>query len=294
MKDPQWALGHFPCGASAGKSRQGQIITENFSGVRASHVKTSASITKTVTKFNPKRDIRVDVGIRADRPLTEKERRPTTSWHRACPGIMMMTGYPGGAGRLKVGIAMNGTSRAVSPRSTGHPRRFLSAGLRSRPKVSTLKPRCSRQVLAWTHWESGPRISAAVNCPPRPARDTGRSTPYQAYKTQDGYVTVAATVTSCGATFAPWYAAKPEWLTESRVSPRCRCDLKHIDELEKEIENRYFATQAYRALGKKKLGRLPAVSRRSGVHLRSDTRRSAHIKARKNGGRNRSPENRDA
>jgi len=68
-----------------------------------------------------------------------------------------------------------------------------------------------------------------------------RSTPYQAYRTRDGYVTVGANNNKLWNNFCTITCEKPEWLSDPRfVDLPSR--LKNIDALQEEIE-KVFATQ---------------------------------------------------
>ena len=102
-------------------------------------------------------------------------------------GIMMMTGYPGGR-PAKVGIAMNDISSGVTALYA-----ILGAyiGRLKSGKGQYLETSLLEAGLAWTHWESGAYFGGG-ELPTATGTRHRRSTPYQAYKTQDGYVTVGA------------------------------------------------------------------------------------------------------
>jgi len=151
-------------------------------------------------------------------------------------GIMMMTGYPGGR-PAKVGIAMNDIASGVTALYS-----ILGAyiGRLKSGKGQYVETSLLEAGLAWTHWESGAYFGSG-ELPTATGTRHRRSTPYQAYKTQDGYVTVGANNTKLWTNFCTMVCGKPEWLKDPRfVDLPSR--LKNIDELEREIEA-VFATK---------------------------------------------------
>jgi crotonobetainyl-CoA:carnitine CoA-transferase CaiB-like acyl-CoA transferase len=87
--------------------------------------------------------------------------------------------------------------------------------------------------LAWAVWESGAYFGAGEVPQPTGTRHR-RSTPYQAYRTSDGYVTIGA------ANDRLWLRLltaleKPEWETDPRFAT-LPDRMANIDELEREIE----------------------------------------------------------
>jgi crotonobetainyl-CoA:carnitine CoA-transferase CaiB-like acyl-CoA transferase len=62
-----------------------------------------------------------------------------------------------------------------------------------------------------------------------------RASPYQAYRTQDGYVTVGASSARLWTSFCTLVCAKPEWLTDPRFATAA-ARLENVDALEREIE----------------------------------------------------------
>src|SRR5688572_12654102 len=151
-------------------------------------------------------------------------------------GIMMMTGYPGGR-PAKVGIAMNDIASGVTALYGilgAYISRFKSG------KGQYLETSLLEAGLAWTHWESGAYFGSG-ELPTATGTRHRRSTPYQAYKTQDGYVTVGANNNKLWNNFCTMVCGKPEWLNDPRFSD-LPARLKNIDELEREIEA-VFATQ---------------------------------------------------
>jgi crotonobetainyl-CoA:carnitine CoA-transferase CaiB-like acyl-CoA transferase len=151
-------------------------------------------------------------------------------------GIMMMTGYPGGR-PAKVGIAMNDIASGVTALYS-----ILGAyiGKLRSGKGQYLETSLLEAGLAWTHWESGAYFGSG-ELPQATGTRHRRSTPYQAYKTKDGYVTVGGNNTKLWTAFCTQVCNKPQWLNEPRFNPLSE-RLKHVDELEREIEA-VFATQ---------------------------------------------------
>ena len=126
-------------------------------------------------------------------------------------GIMMMTGHPGGR-PAKVGIAMNDISSGVTALYG-----ILGAyiGKLRTGKGQYLETSLLEAALAWTHWESGAYFGGG-EIPTATGTRHRRSTPYQAYKTQDGYVTVGANNKKLWENFCNITCGKPEWLTDPR------------------------------------------------------------------------------
>jgi crotonobetainyl-CoA:carnitine CoA-transferase CaiB-like acyl-CoA transferase len=145
-------------------------------------------------------------------------------------GIMMMTGYPGGR-PAKVGIAMNDIASGVTALYgiLGAYIQRLRTG-----KGQYLETSLLEAGLAWTHWESGAYFGSG-ELPTATGTRHRRSTPYQAYKTKDGYVTVGGNNNKLWTAFCTTVCGKPEWLTDPRFNPLAE-RLKNIDELEREIE----------------------------------------------------------
>jgi crotonobetainyl-CoA:carnitine CoA-transferase CaiB-like acyl-CoA transferase len=145
-------------------------------------------------------------------------------------GIMRMTGEAGGR-PAKVGIAMNDIAAGAT---------LLYALLGA--YIHRLKTGEGQYVetslvdagLAWTFWEFGAFFGSGER-PTATGTRHRRSAPYQAYKTQDGYVTVGANSTKLWQSFCTHVAEKPEWLTDARfVDLPAR--LRNVDALQDEIE----------------------------------------------------------
>ena len=151
-------------------------------------------------------------------------------------GIMRMTGEAGGR-PAKVGIAMNDIAAGAT---------LLYALLGA--YIHRLKTGEGQYVetslvdagLAWTFWEFGAFFGGGER-PVATGTRHRRSAPYQAYKTQDGYVTVGANSSKLWESFCKRVVEKPEWLTDARfVDLPAR--LRNVDALQDEIE-RVFMDQ---------------------------------------------------
>jgi crotonobetainyl-CoA:carnitine CoA-transferase CaiB-like acyl-CoA transferase len=145
-------------------------------------------------------------------------------------GIMMMTGYPGGR-PAKVGIAMNDIASGVTALYS-----ILGAyiGKLRSGKGQYLETSLLEAGLAWTHWESGAYFGSG-ELPEATGTRHRRSTPYQAYKTKDGYVTVGGNNTKLWTAFCTQVCNKAEWLKDSRFNPLSE-RLRNVEALEREIE----------------------------------------------------------
>jgi crotonobetainyl-CoA:carnitine CoA-transferase CaiB-like acyl-CoA transferase len=151
-------------------------------------------------------------------------------------GIMRMTGEPGGR-PAKVGIAMNDIAAGATLLYAllGAYIHRLKTGEGQYVETSLLEA-----GLAWTFWEFGAYFGGGER-PTATGTRHRRSTPYQAYKTQDGYVTVGANSTKLWNAFCTIVTEKPEWLTDPRFID-LPARLKNIDVLQEEIES-VFAQQ---------------------------------------------------
>ena len=207
------------------------IIAENF---RPGVVRKLGIDYETVSKFNPGVIYASMSGFGQTGPYGKKGGFDIVA--QGMSGIMMMTGYPGGR-PAKVGIAMNDIASGATALSG-----ILGAYI-GRLKTGTgqyLETSLLEAGLAWTFWEFGAYFGGG-ELPTATGTRHRRSTPYQAYKTRDGYVTVGANNNKLWRNFCTMVCGKPQWLTDPRfVDLRTR--LENIDELEKEIEA-VFATQ---------------------------------------------------
>jgi crotonobetainyl-CoA:carnitine CoA-transferase CaiB-like acyl-CoA transferase len=145
-------------------------------------------------------------------------------------GIMMMTGYPGGR-PAKVGIAMNDIASGVTALYG-----ILGAYI-ARLRFGTgqyLETSLLEAGLAWTVWEFAAFFGAG-EIPTATGTRHRRSAPYQAYRCQDGYVTVGASSDKLWKSFCTQVCDKPEWMTDPRFATMS-ARVKNVDDLEREIE----------------------------------------------------------
>ena len=225
MKDPRGKAAFMKLAAKA------DIITENF---RPGVVKKLGIDYDTISKTNPGLIYASMSGFGQTGPYGRKGGFDIVA--QGMSGIMMMTGYPGGR-PAKVGIAMNDIASGVTALYS-----ILGAyiGRLRSGKGQYLETSLLEAGLAWTHWESGAYFGSG-ELPTATGTRHRRSTPYQAYRTKDGYVTVGANNNKLWTNFCTITCGKPEWLTDPRfVDLPSR--LKNIDELEREIEA-VFAAQ---------------------------------------------------
>jgi len=210
---------------------EADIITENF---RPGVVRKLGIDYETVRAFNPKVIYASMSGFGQTGPYGKKGGFDIVA--QGMSGIMMMTGYPGGR-PAKVGIAMNDIASGVTALYG-----ILGAYI-GRLRHGTgqyLETSLLEAGLAWTQWEFGAYFGGG-ELPTATGTRHRRSTPYQAYKTQDGYVTVGANNNKLWTNFCTIVCQKPEWMTDPRFKD-LPSRLKNIDELEKEIEV-VFATR---------------------------------------------------
>ncbi len=145
-------------------------------------------------------------------------------------GIMMMTGYPGGR-PAKVGIAMNDIASGVTALYG-----ILGAyiGRLRHGSGQYLETSLLEAGLAWSIWEFGAYFGGG-ELPTATGTRHRRSAPYQAYRSQDGYVTVGAGSEKLWRAFATQVCNKAEWLQDPRFNdPNIR--VKNADALEVELE----------------------------------------------------------
>jgi crotonobetainyl-CoA:carnitine CoA-transferase CaiB-like acyl-CoA transferase len=145
-------------------------------------------------------------------------------------GIMTMTGEPGGR-PAKVGIAMNdiaaGTTALYS--ILGAYIKRLKTGEGVYLETSLLEA-----GMAWTYWEFGAYFGGG-EIPLATGTRHRRSTPYQAYRTQDAYVTVGANNEKLWTAFCAQVLERPALMEDPRFkTPSAR--LQHVDALQDEIE----------------------------------------------------------
>jgi crotonobetainyl-CoA:carnitine CoA-transferase CaiB-like acyl-CoA transferase len=145
-------------------------------------------------------------------------------------GIMTMTGAPGGR-PAKVGIAMNDIaagSTALYSILAAYIKRLKTG------EGAYLDTSLMEAGLAWTFWEVGAYFGGG-EIPTATGTRHRRSTPYQAYRTQDAYVTVGANNEKLWTAFCRQVLERPELIEDARFKTLA-LRLKSIDELEREIE----------------------------------------------------------
>ena len=145
-------------------------------------------------------------------------------------GIMTMTGEPGGR-PAKVGIAMNDIAAGTTALYA-----ILGAYIK-RLKTGEgvyLETSLMEAGLAWTFWEFGAYFGGG-EVPVATGTRHRRSTPYQAYRTQDAYVTVGANNEKLWAAFCTKVLERPELMKDPRFAARA-ARLENVDALQEEIE----------------------------------------------------------
>ncbi len=145
-------------------------------------------------------------------------------------GFLRMTGQPDGR-PTKVGIAINdiaaGATAIYSVMAAQMMRQRTGEG--QYIDISLVDA-----GLAWTLWEAGAYFGNGEIPAPSGTRHR-RSTPYQAYVTSDGFVTIGANTDRLWQRLCRDVLERPDWLEDPRfVSLHDR--MAHIDELEREIE----------------------------------------------------------
>ena len=145
-------------------------------------------------------------------------------------GFMRMTGEPGGK-PAKIGIAINdiaaGVTSVYSIMAAEMNRRATGEG--QYIDISLVDA-----GLAWTVWESGAYF-ADGEVPQATGTRHRRSTPYQAYRTADGYVVIGANNDRLWLRLINDVLGKPEWAEDPRFAT-LPDRMANIDELEREIE----------------------------------------------------------
>lgn len=151
-------------------------------------------------------------------------------------GIMTMTGEAGGR-PAKVGIAMNDIAAGTTALYAilGAYIKRLRTGEGVYLETSLLEA-----GMAWTYWEFGAYFGGG-EIPVATGTRHRRSTPYQAYRTQDSYVTVGANNEKLWTAFCAAVLERPELMDDARFKTRA-ARLKNIDALQDEIE-KVFATR---------------------------------------------------
>lgn len=145
-------------------------------------------------------------------------------------GFLRMTGHPDGR-PTKVGIAINDIAAGLTAVYS-----ILAAELlrRRTGEGQYIDVSLVDAGLAWTVWESGAYFGSGELPEPTGTRHR-RSTPYQAFRTADGYVTIGANNDRLWERLVTSVLDRPQWLHDPRF--RSLTDrMTHIDELEREIE----------------------------------------------------------
>ncbi|MGH3664854.1 MAG: CaiB/BaiF CoA transferase family protein [Egibacteraceae bacterium] len=145
-------------------------------------------------------------------------------------GFMRMTGHPGDR-PAKVGIAINDIAAGATALYAilgAHIHR-LQGGEGQYIDVSLVDA-----GLAWTIWEAGAYFGSGELPMPTGTRHR-RSTPYQAYRTADGYVTIGANNDRLWERLCEQVLDRPEWMTDPRYAD-LPARMDHVDDLEKDIE----------------------------------------------------------
>ncbi|MEJ8840108.1 CaiB/BaiF CoA transferase family protein [Ramlibacter sp. AN1133] len=145
-------------------------------------------------------------------------------------GIMMMTGHPGGR-PAKVGIAMNDIACGVTT-LYGILGAFI--GKLRHGQGQYIETSLLEAGMAWSIWEFGAYFGGG-ELPTATGTRHRRSAPYQAFRTQDGYVTVGASGDKLWRAFVTQVVEQPQWLEDPRFE-RNPLRVKNADALEALIE----------------------------------------------------------
>jgi len=145
-------------------------------------------------------------------------------------GFMTMTGHPDSR-PAKVGIAINDIAAGSAALYS-----ILAAYIH---KLQTgegqyIDTSLVEAGLAWTVWEQGAYFGSG-EVPTATGTRHRRSTPYQAYRTKDGYVTVGAGTQRLWERFCQDVVGKPEWIQDAKYV-ELKNRMENIDELERDIE----------------------------------------------------------
>jgi crotonobetainyl-CoA:carnitine CoA-transferase CaiB-like acyl-CoA transferase len=145
-------------------------------------------------------------------------------------GFMRMTGHPGGK-PAKVGIAINDIAAGATALYgiLGAYVHKLKTG-----KGQYLDTSLVDSGLAWTVWESAAYFGSGEVPQPTGTRHR-RSTPYQAYRTEDGYVTIGAGNQRLWERVCNQVLNTPHWL-EDPLFMSLDARVENVDLLEEKIE----------------------------------------------------------
>ncbi len=209
-------------------AREADIVIENY---RPGVAKKLGVDYATVCQVNPRVIYASISGFGQTGPYSQKGGFDIIA--QGMSGIMTMTGDPGGR-PAKVGIAMNDIAAGVTALYS-----ILAAyikRLKSGEGVY-LETSLLEAGLAWTFWEFGAYFGGG-EIPEATGTRHRRSTPYQAYRTQDSYVTVGANNEKLWTAFCVEVLGRPGMLKDPRFNP-ASSRLANIDALQDEIEKEF-------------------------------------------------------
>ena len=199
------------------------VVMENF---RPGVVKRLGIDYDSIAKFNPGVVYASMSGFGQTGPYSQRGGFDIIA--QGMSGMMKMTGHPDSP-PAKVGIAMNDIASGITA-LYGILGAYIGR-LRS-GKGQYLETSLLEAGMAWTPWEFG-AWAGSGEIPTATGSRHRRSTPYQAYRTRDGHVTVGDD--KLWRAFCNEVVKRPEWLTDPRYAdPSIR--LEHVDELERDIE----------------------------------------------------------
>ncbi len=145
-------------------------------------------------------------------------------------GIMMMTGLQGSR-PVKVGIAMNDIAAGIT---TTYAVLGALIGKLRHGKGQYVETSLLEAGLAWTHWEFAAFFGAGER-PTATGTRHRRAAPYQALRTQDGYVTVGANTEKLWRALCVEVCEQPQWLEDARFRSNS-LRVANVDALEGAIE----------------------------------------------------------
>jgi len=145
-------------------------------------------------------------------------------------GFLRMTGQPDGK-PTKVGIAINDIAAGATAIYSIMAAQMVRQGTGEGRYIDIS---LVDAALAWTLWEAGAYFASGEVPAPAGTRHR-RSTPYQAYRTSDGFVTIGANTDRLWERLCRDVVYRPEWLEDPRFAT-LPDRMANIDELEREIE----------------------------------------------------------
>ncbi|MBP1930940.1 CaiB/BaiF CoA transferase family protein [Ammoniphilus resinae] len=206
-------------------AKEADIITENF---RPGVTKKLGIDYDAIHQFNPGIIYCSISGFGQTGPYSKKGGFDIIA--QGITGFMTMTGHPDSR-PAKVGIAINDIAAGSAALYS-----ILAAYIH---KLQTgegqyIDTSLVEAGLAWTVWEQGAYFGSG-EVPTATGTRHRRSTPYQAYRTSDGYVTVGAGTQRLWERFCQDVVVKPEWIQDVRYAD-LKNRMENIDELERDIE----------------------------------------------------------